>query len=87
MIYSRSVSKEAKRPSESLPFDLGEAEDEAEITRVLMRLEDRALSHMGRRDRTDIDERRDRHHPPLSRSEPFQGGSSAGGAAEELNIV
>jgi hypothetical protein len=40
---SRSVSKEAKRPSESLPYDLEEPEDEAEITRALMRLSERAL--------------------------------------------
>jgi hypothetical protein len=41
---SRSVSKEAKRPSESLPYDLEEPEDEAEITMDLMRFSERALS-------------------------------------------
>jgi hypothetical protein len=40
---SRSVSKEAKRPSDSLPYDLEEPEDEVEITRALMRLSQRAL--------------------------------------------
>jgi hypothetical protein len=41
---SRSVSKEAKRPSERLPYDLEEPEDGAEITRALMRLSQQALS-------------------------------------------
>jgi len=45
---SRSVSKEAKRPSESLPYDLEEPEDEAEITMDLMRFSERALSKYAR---------------------------------------
>ncbi|WP_187287824.1 hypothetical protein [Methanothrix harundinacea] len=41
---SRSVSKEAKRPSESLPYDLEGPKDEAEISWALMRLSEGALS-------------------------------------------
>jgi hypothetical protein len=39
-----SISKEAMRPSESQPYDLEVLEDEAEITRALMRLSEGALS-------------------------------------------
>ena len=41
---TRTAFKEAKTPPKSLPYDLEEPEDEAEITRALMRLSERALS-------------------------------------------
>lgn len=46
LMCARATSKEAKRsPSpSSLPYDLEEPEDDAEINRALMRLSDRALS-------------------------------------------
>ncbi|HPE64327.1 MAG TPA: hypothetical protein PLQ49_09500 [Methanothrix sp.] len=36
--------KESKSPPKSLPYDLEEPEDDAEITRALMRLSERSLS-------------------------------------------
>jgi hypothetical protein len=41
---ARTALKEAKSPPKSLPYDLEEPEDEAEITRALMRLSERSLS-------------------------------------------
>jgi hypothetical protein len=41
---ARTAFKEAKSPPKSPPYDLEEPEDEAEITRALMRLSERSLS-------------------------------------------
>jgi len=40
---ARTAFKESKSPPKSPPYDLEEPEDEAEITRALMRLSERAL--------------------------------------------